>query len=167
MPKLKVTADLIAAAIAGYEVHKDHIESKIAELQAILYGHRIPAGVSPHTPTRMRTLSAAARKRIADAQKKRWAAYRKKSKQAQEPIKKKTTAKKAALKAVKKAAVKRAAVKKSVVRATMKSAANQAGKRRAKPTARKAAKESVTLSVPQAVEQKTTVEQGTTPETTA
>ena len=95
MPKLRVTADFIAAAIAGYEFQKDQIESKIAELQAILSGgRRIVAGGKLETPKRKRRLSAAARKRIADAQKKRWAAYRKRSKQALEPVKKKPTTKK-------------------------------------------------------------------------
>ena len=55
MPKLRVTADFIAAAIAGYEFQKDQIESKIAELQAILSGgRRIVAGGKLETPKRKR-----------------------------------------------------------------------------------------------------------------
>ena len=169
MPKLRVTADFIAAAIAGYEFQKDQIESKIAELQAILSGgRRIVAGGKLETPKRKRSLSAAARKRIADAQKKRWAAYRKRSKQALEPVKKKPTAKKVAVKkaAVKKAAVKKVAVKNPPARATKKGAASRVGKRTTKPPAKKAVKKAVTQAVSQEVEQKTTVAEPPPPETT-
>jgi hypothetical protein len=164
MPKPRVTADFIAAAIAGYEFQKDQIESKIAELQAILLGgRRIIAGGKLETPKRKRILSAAARKRIAYAQKKRWAAYRKRSKPAPGPVKKKPTTKKVA---VKKVAVKKAAVKNPPARATKKGAASQAEKRRTKFPAKKAVKKAVTQAVSQEVEQKTTVAEPPPPETT-
>lgn len=68
-------------ALVGYEIQKQRIDEKIRELRAQLAGHRTggatPA-VSAGRPRRRRRLSAAARHRIAEAQRKRWAAHRKK-----------------------------------------------------------------------------------------
>jgi len=70
-------------ALIGYEAERDRIESKIAELRRQLGGRGVatPKDSAPITPTR-RHMSAAARKRIADAQKKRWAEFHKKQKKA-------------------------------------------------------------------------------------
>jgi hypothetical protein len=72
-------------ALIGYEAERQKIQDKIAELQRQLYG-RAGRASSPvaTTPTKRasRRMSAAARKRIAEAQKKRWAAYRRKQKAA-------------------------------------------------------------------------------------
>jgi hypothetical protein len=73
---------LLEAALVGLEIQKANIEAQIREVQQSL-GTRVaapakqapaPAAAAPKTK---RTLSAAARKRIAEAQKRRWAAYRK------------------------------------------------------------------------------------------
>jgi hypothetical protein len=67
-------------ALVGYEIEKNKIEAKIAELQARLKGKKLVLASAPVEagPARKRILSPAARKRIAAAQKKRWAEYRKK-----------------------------------------------------------------------------------------
>jgi len=66
---------LLRAALIGYENQLAQIEKAMAEIRRQL---RADGSGSP-TPAkeRGRTMSAAARKRIAAAQKKRWAAYRK------------------------------------------------------------------------------------------
>lgn len=73
-------------ALVGYQVEKQRIEAKISEIQAQLKGKRnsvSPSAEQPETRTR-RQLSPAARKRIAMAQKKRWAEHRKRAAQAAE-----------------------------------------------------------------------------------
>lgn len=72
---------LLSAALEGLELQKQRIEGQIREVRTLL-GKRSgrvtmdaePAGAKP---ARKRQLSAAARKRIAAAQKRRWAEYRK------------------------------------------------------------------------------------------
>jgi hypothetical protein len=66
----KLDPELITAAIIGYEVEKTRIDGKIVELRAMLsFGAGETA--TPEAPTRKR--SAATRRRMALAQKKRWA----------------------------------------------------------------------------------------------
>jgi hypothetical protein len=79
----KLTPEIITAAIDGFEAQKTRIDTQIAELRALLSGAgpiETAATSEPATPKR-RKMSAAARKRIGDAQRKRWAA----SKNATEP----------------------------------------------------------------------------------
>jgi|SRR6516164_5213747 hypothetical protein len=65
----------LQAALLGYQAQHDQIVAKMDELRRQL-GKTRGAGSIP-TPLRTkRALSAAARKRIADAQRKRWAEYR-------------------------------------------------------------------------------------------
>jgi hypothetical protein len=71
MPQ-KLSPEIISAAIAGFEAQKQHIDSKIAELRNML-DHRDGAA---EAPKRERKISAASRRRIALAQKKRWAAIK-------------------------------------------------------------------------------------------
>jgi hypothetical protein len=86
MPRSAVTIrnhSLLAAALEGLELQKQRIDEQIEEVRALL-------GKSPARPGRPHAaaansgaksgrgpLSAAARKKIAAAQKRRWAAYRK------------------------------------------------------------------------------------------
>src|ERR1039458_6898459 len=73
MPIGRLTPDLIAAAIEGYEAQKTRIDGTIAELRAMLPGGRAEAAV-PEAPTRKRKkFSAAARRRMKEAQQRRWA----------------------------------------------------------------------------------------------
>src|ERR1035437_1217073 len=74
MPTQKFTNEIIAAAVEGYEAQKIRIDGKIAALRAMLPGGSPEAAAAPEAPTRKRKVSAAARRRMAIAQKKRWAA---------------------------------------------------------------------------------------------
>lgn len=72
-------------ALIGYQIEKQKIEEKIRQIQAQLKGKRIVLssdGASQPSGGRKRVLSAAARNRIAAAQKKRWAEHRKRAAQA-------------------------------------------------------------------------------------
>jgi hypothetical protein len=71
-------------ALVGYQIEKQKIEDNIRSLQARLKGKRVPASsASGAAPVAVkRNLSPAARRRIAMAQKKRWAEHRKRAAQA-------------------------------------------------------------------------------------
>jgi len=83
MANLKIKdVTLLAAALEGLELQKSRIEAQIAEVRSALgRGGMKKAGDAADAPRaksgRKRRLSAAARARIAAAQKKRWAEYRK------------------------------------------------------------------------------------------
>lgn len=67
-------------ALVGYQYEKQKIEERIREIQAQLKGKSAPAASSTSEKKVTgvkRVLSPAARKRIAAAQKKRWAEHRK------------------------------------------------------------------------------------------
>jgi hypothetical protein len=72
---------LLSAALVGLEAQKKKIEEQIRQVQGMLGVRRgRPASndsASPKPVARRRQLSPAARKRIAAAQKRRWAEYRK------------------------------------------------------------------------------------------
>jgi hypothetical protein len=88
MARGKSTEDLstLQMALVGYQVEKERIEEKIREIQASLKGKAVPSAASAAAKPAgvKRVLSAAARKRISKAQKKRWAAHRKDVKAAKE-----------------------------------------------------------------------------------
>jgi hypothetical protein len=71
-----VDRSILEAALIGLEQQKAHIESKTAEIRRRLRGLGEPKGEAAPGTRAKRVLSPAARKRIADATKKRWAAYR-------------------------------------------------------------------------------------------
>jgi hypothetical protein len=82
MPTMPTQPDtsLLTAALAGYQQQLAHIDAQIASIQKMLKGRASSDGgggdmPGPFKPTR-RSMSPAARKRIAAAQRKRWAAYR-------------------------------------------------------------------------------------------
>jgi hypothetical protein len=68
--------DILKAALVGYEVKLQRIEEKIAAIQGELRGQKTIEPTAA-AKTKKRVLSAAARKRIAAAQRKRWAELRK------------------------------------------------------------------------------------------
>ncbi|MCC7176646.1 MAG: hypothetical protein IT159_15740 [Bryobacterales bacterium] len=70
----------LAAALEGLELQKRRIEEQIGQVKALLGGKGAAAGGArpARKPARKRVLSPEARKRIASAQKKRWAEYRRK-----------------------------------------------------------------------------------------
>lgn len=78
MPRGRTTQDpnILAMALIGYEVERQKIDEKIRQLRAKL--GKGGAAEAKAEPRKKRTLSASARKRIAAAQKKRWAEHRKK-----------------------------------------------------------------------------------------
>ena len=70
---------ILRMALVGYEAEKEKIDARIAEIRAQLGGKAVPspAAVVEKKVGSKRILSPAARKRIARAQKKRWAEHRK------------------------------------------------------------------------------------------
>jgi hypothetical protein len=86
MPTRNLTPQIINAAILGFEEQKRHIDKQIAELRAMLPGGRTEAAATPEAPKgKRRKLSAAARKRIGDAQRRRWAESKKPSEPQAQP----------------------------------------------------------------------------------
>lgn len=85
MAQIQVTPDILTAALEGFEIQKRRIDEQIAQIRAALgvgraaTGAESKSGASKAVPKkgRRRELSEAARERIAEAQRKRWAAYRK------------------------------------------------------------------------------------------
>jgi hypothetical protein len=74
--------EIIEAAIIGFETQKRNIDARLAELRQMLTGTysgdaattTSPAASSAGTGTGRRKMSAEGRRRIAEAQRKRWAA---------------------------------------------------------------------------------------------
>jgi hypothetical protein len=90
----KINNTLLEAALEGLELQKQRIEEQIREVRSMMGGGRLrqAAPAAPASPGRQsaapakrgrKPLSAAARRRIAAAQKKRWAEYRKSQKSAE------------------------------------------------------------------------------------
>ena len=73
MPPQKLTPEIINAAILGFEQQKLRIDAQIAELRAMLSGGPAETAATPEAPIRKRRVSAAARRKMALAQKARWA----------------------------------------------------------------------------------------------
>ena len=82
--KLTDDSSTLQMALVGYQVEKEKIEGKIKEIEAQLRGKQAPVSLTTAKPETKgkRFLSPAARKRIAAAQKKRWAEHRKRAAQA-------------------------------------------------------------------------------------
>ena len=76
MPSPKLTNEIIAAAIDGFEAQKARIDGQIAELRAMLAGD---SGEPPPTPEstrrKRRRMSTAGRKAISGSTRKPWAAF--------------------------------------------------------------------------------------------
>jgi hypothetical protein len=79
MPTHKLTPEIINAAVEGFEQQKRRIDVQIAELRAMLTGTPTEAAAPEVPKGKRRKMSAAARKRIGDAQRKRWAESKKTS----------------------------------------------------------------------------------------
>ena len=156
MPVQTLTPNLINAAIEGFESQKRRIDEQIAELRAMLSGGRAePTTAAESSPRQRRTLSAAARMRIADAQRKRWAASRKESEPAADveaakpnrklsaagrrnivaATKKRWAAVRAAKAQQEAAAASKTSAKKAAKRAPVKAVKKKAAKRAQKPAA--------------------------------
>jgi hypothetical protein len=111
----KLTFEIITAAILGFEEQIRHIDRQIAELRSLLSAGE-PTGVPESAKPKRRTMSAAARARIGEAQRKRWAASKKASEPAPKPKRRLSAAgRKAIIAATKKRwALKRAEAAKAV-----------------------------------------------------
>jgi hypothetical protein len=77
MPTPTLTRDILLAALAGFQLDKQRIDARIAEVQAMLGSSGSPEkspSVSEDAPKkgRRKKFSAAARKRMAEAQRLRW-----------------------------------------------------------------------------------------------
>ena len=82
MPKLD--RNTLEAALVGLEAQRDKLEQQIAQVRRAIGGgtKTVAKPVAPIAGRKKRTMSAAARTRIAAAQKKRWANFRKQQKSA-------------------------------------------------------------------------------------
>jgi hypothetical protein len=117
MPTQKLTAEIINAAILGFEQQKRQIDTKIAELRAMLPGGTTQTAATPEpTKRKRRKMSAAGRKAISEATKRRWAAFHAAQQASEQPAPKKAARKSAKKTASKKAAVKQAVTKKVAVK---------------------------------------------------
>ena len=74
MPNL--TNEIVTAAIEGFESQKRRIDEQIAELRRMMSATPARTPAAPAAQTGARKLSAAARARIGEAQRKRWAAQK-------------------------------------------------------------------------------------------
>jgi hypothetical protein len=76
---IALDAATLQAALVGYQHQRDEIDGKITELRKRIGGRgngQVTVGTPDMVPQK-RKMSAAARKRIVAAQRKRWAAFRK------------------------------------------------------------------------------------------
>src|SRR5436309_2605479 len=72
----KLSNDIIDAAILGFEEQKRRLDAQIAELRGMRTGDRQNVTPSDRPNRPRRKMSAAGRKAIAEAQRKRWAALK-------------------------------------------------------------------------------------------
>ena len=77
----KQDTELLQAALIGFQQKRDQLEQKIADLRSQIGGNAASrpapaAAASGAAAPKKRSMSASARRRIALAQKKRWAAYK-------------------------------------------------------------------------------------------
>ena len=75
MPK-KLTEQIVRAAIEGFTARKAQLNQRIAELRGMLSGGAPQAAASEPSALKRRKMSAAARRKIAMAQRARWAKVR-------------------------------------------------------------------------------------------
>ena len=75
MPK-KLSEEIVKAAIDGFTARKAQLNQRIAELRLLLNGGSPQVAVSEPAPRKGGRMSAAARRRIAAAQRARWAKVR-------------------------------------------------------------------------------------------
>jgi len=136
MPLIKLTSEIVAAAITGFEVERDRIQVRIAEIRQLLGS---PAGATAPSETAKprKKRSAAVRRRMKLAQQLRWKKIREAAGPAQaETAKPKRTMSASARKriaaaqkrrwALKKAAAQPAAVKKAAKKVAAKKSAKKA-----------------------------------------
>src|ERR1039457_2484953 len=112
-----LSQEVIEAAIEGFESQKKRIDAQIAELRALQNGNA-PAA-KPEAPQKKRGMSAAGRRAIAEAQRKRWAEAKTEAPKAK-PVKKKRVLSAAGKANIVAALKKRWAAKKAAAKKTAK-----------------------------------------------
>lgn len=136
----KFTAEILTAAIEGFEVQKARVDAQIADLRAMLDGGPARAISTPEAPTRKRKkFSAAARRKMAMAQRARWAGIKGTSPATSKSAKPKRKLSKAGRAAIVAALKKRWAAKKAAAKQSKKPAAKKAVAKKKLSPARKAA----------------------------
>ena len=130
MAKSTLNSDILTAALIGFEVQKARIDIQIAEIRSLIDGGPKEAGAASGSGKPKRKVSAAARRRMAKAQKLRW----KKIKQGAEPAQAETAKPKRVLSAKAKKAISTAQkarwAAKGAKKAARKNAAAKAGARK-------------------------------------
>ena len=148
MPTRKLTAEIIHAAIEGFESQKRRIDSQIGELRQLLSPGSTQAAPASGVPAPKRKISAAGRRRMAAAQQARWAKVRGEaelpsSTATPKPTKQKRELSEAGRKAISEATKKRWALKKAEAQkaqtaVTKKAAAKKTGAKKPRKTAQAA-----------------------------
>jgi hypothetical protein len=152
MPTQKLTAEIIHAAIEGFESQKRRIDSQIGELRQLLSTDRTVATPASGAPAPKRKISAAGRRRMPAAQQARWAKARGETEPAPSPARpkpKKRDLSEAGRKAISEATKRRWALKKAEAQeaqtaVTKKAAAKKTGAKKPRKKAQKAAHAAVT-----------------------
>ena len=155
MPLIKLTSEIVAAAITGFEVERDRIQVRIAEIRQLLGS---PAGATAPSETAKprKKRSAAVRRRMKLAQQLRWKKIREGGEPAQaETAKPKRTMSASARKRIAAAQRKRWALKKAAAQpaAVKKTAKKVAAKKSAKKAASSAKPKKAASAPEQAVAQ--------------
>ena len=141
MQTRQLTAAILDAAIEGFEAQKRRIDEQIAQLRQLQNGHSPATTTSEPQKRTRRKMSAAVRKHMGEAQRKRWAATKGDAETASKvtamPKRKLSAAGRAAIVAALK---KRWAAKKAGLTVVRKTGAKKAARRKAaaKKTAAKA-----------------------------
>jgi len=73
MPASTLSRDILLAALSGFQLDKQRIDAQIAEVQSLLNGSATAEPSISKATAKTRKRSAAARKRMAEAQRARWA----------------------------------------------------------------------------------------------
>jgi hypothetical protein len=161
----KLTEHIILAAIQGFESQKTNIDQQIAELRAMLSGGPTDTSTTvakqqDAVPGKRKRFSAAARRRMAEAQKARWAKLKDQSESASpepattQPVKAKRKLSAAGRKAISEATKTRWARQKAAEIAKVAQAKNAPSKKTAKgakkvvPVKRAATKKSAPATAP-------------------
>jgi len=151
MPLIKLTSEIVAAAITGFEVERDRIQVRIAEIRQLLGS---PAGATAPSETAKprKKRSAAVRRRMKLAQQLRWKKIREAAEPAQaETAKPKRTMSASARKRIAAAQKRRWALKKAAAQpaAVKKAAAKKVAAKKVAAKASRSAKSKKAASAPE------------------
>ena len=143
MPKPQLNTEILTAALEGFEAQKKRLEDQITELKATLSGESKKPAALPGPSTRQRTMSAAARRLISAAQKRRWANLKQTSEAPSQPVASAPPKKKRKFSAAGRLAIREAAKKRWAKVKAAQQAAQEAPAAKAAPKKVKAKKAAV------------------------